>query len=243
MVDDEPLARAVLREYLAAEPDIDLVCECGNGFEAVKAILEIRPDLLLLDIQMPKLDGFEVLELTGAAAATVIFVTAHDEHALRAFDVRALDYLLKPVAAPRFVAALARARERLRQHAPPPPAAELAAAARGPNRYAERLVVRDGGRVAIVAVDALDYAAAEDDYVALVSAGHRHLKQQTIAALEAALDPERFVRIHRSTIVNVARIARLEPYAKEGHLAVLHDGTRLAISRSGYARLQQVLQR
>ena len=240
IVDDEAPARLVLREYLEGEPDCRLVAECANGFEAVQAVHELEPDLLLLDIQMPKLDGFEVLEVLGADAPDVVFVTAHDEHALRAFELHAVDYLLKPVSRERFRQALERARGRRRR---PAPAAvgKLVAAARPPGARLERIVVRDGAKVHVVPVDKLDYVEAQDDYVRLVAQGARHLKQQTLAELEAALDPRRFVRIHRSYLLNIDRLARIELYAKDSRIAILHDGTKLPLSRAGYARVQELL--
>ena len=238
IVDDEELARAVLREYLAAHTDIEIVAECANGFEAVKAVSELKPDLLLLDIQMPKLDGFEVLELIAGEPA-VIFVTAYDSYALRAFEVHAVDYLLKPFSAERLAEALERARTRVGQKLPPP--AELAAAARPPQQYLERMVVKDGARVHVIPVNKLDYIEAQDDYIALHAEGREHLKQQTIAAVEAWLDPSRFVRIHRSYIVNLERVVKIEPYTKDSRLAILSAGQRLPVSRTGYARLKALL--
>jgi two-component system LytT family response regulator len=240
IVDDEAPARLLLREYLAGEPDCRLVAECANGFEAVRAVHELKPDLLLLDIQMPKLDGFEVLDVLGGEAPAVVFVTAHDEHALRAFEVHAVDYLLKPVSPERFTEALARARER-RRRSEPAPVRQLAAAARPPGARLERVVVRDGARVHVIPVDKLDYAEAQDDYVRLVAQGAKHLKQQTLGELEAALDGRRFVRIHRSYLLNIERLARIELYAKDSRIAILHDGTKLPLSRAGYARVQELL--
>jgi two-component system LytT family response regulator len=244
IVDDEELARQVLREYLSAHAGIEIAAECANGFEAVKAVSELNPDLVFLDIQMPKLDGFEVLELIGNEAA-IIFVTAHDEFAIRAFEVHAVDYLLKPVGQDRFEAALQRAKKRLGGAQAPQsvPAAELVAAARQPAHYADRIPVRDGPRVHIIPVAKLDYAEAQDDYVALCAEGKKHLKQQTIARLEAALDPARFLRVHRSYIVNLDRISKVEPYGKDSHVAVLHNGTQLPVSRAGYTRLRSFLDR
>jgi len=238
IVDDEELARRLLREMLAGHPEVEVAAECANGFEAVKAISELQPDLVFLDVQMPKLDGFEVLELTGAAMA-VIFVTAYDTYALRAFEVHAVDYLLKPFSEARFQAALERAKGRLGQRPPAP--AELAQAARPPAQYAERLVVKDGVKVHIIPIARLDYAEAQDDYVALASGGKKYLKQQTIASLEACLDPARFVRIHRSYLVNLERVTKIEPYGKDSKLAILADGARLPVSRAGYARLAVLL--
>ncbi|MGH9739522.1 MAG: LytR/AlgR family response regulator transcription factor [Candidatus Acidiferrales bacterium] len=244
IVDDEDLARQVLREYLTPHADIEIVAECSNGFEAVKAVAELKPDLVFLDIQMPKLDGFEVLELLDPAPA-IIFVTAHDNHAIRAFEVHAVDYLLKPVGADRFEAALARVKERLAANQPQPraSAADLAAAARPPAQYVDRIPVREGTSVVIIPAAKLDYVEAQDDYVALVSQGKKHLKQQTISSIEAALDPSRFLRIHRSYIVNLERVARVEPYGKDSYVAVLADRVQLPVSRAGYSRLRAFLDR
>jgi two-component system LytT family response regulator len=239
IVEDEELARQVLREMLQSHPEIEVVAECVDGFAAVKMVPELKPDLLFLDIQMPKLDGFEVLELIGNEWA-IVFVTAYDQHALRAFEVHAVDYLLKPFSAERFEAALERAKARIGQkHLPDP--AEFAAAARETGHFAERIVVKDGPRVQIIPVAKLDYAEAQDDYIALASLGKKHLKQQTISSLEACLDPKHFLRIHRSYIVNLERVAKLEPYGKDSHVVTLNDGTRLPVSRTGYARLRSLL--
>src|SRR5215470_13662740 len=239
VVDDEELARAVIRELLRPHPEIEVLGECANGFEAVKMVSERKPDLLFLDIQMPKLDGFEVLELIGSDVA-VIFATAYDQHALRAFEVHAVDYLLKPVAPDRFEAALDRAKQRLGAPVALPLEA-LASASREPGHYAERIVVKDGTRVQIIPVTKLDYAEAQDDYVSLASQGKKYLKQQTISSLQASLDPNRFLRLHRSCLVNLERVARLEPYGKDTHIVILNDGNRLPVSRAGLARLKEFL--
>src|SRR5215470_2110218 len=187
IVDDEDLSRQMLRELLSRHPEIEIEAECANGFEAVKAVTELKPDLLFLDIQMPKLDGFEVLELIGTEIA-VVFVTAYDEYAIRAFDIHAVDYLLKPFGRERFETALHRVKQRLRGNLTlggnPPSAIELSSSARPPAEHAERIVVRDGTRVHIIPVVKLDYAEAQDDYVGLCSEGKTHLKQQTISSLE-----------------------------------------------------------
>ena len=206
IVDDEPLARQLLREYLDADGRVEVAAECANGFEAVKAIAEQQPDLVFLDIQMPKLDGFEVLELIDPGVA-VIFVTAYDQYAMRAFEARA----------------------------------ELAAAARPPEQRLERVVVRDGAKVHIVPVGKLDYVEAQDDYVCLHSEKKRYLKQQTISALEGQLDPREFVRVHRSYLVRLDKIARIEPYSKDSRVVVLTDGTQLPVSRAGHVRLKELL--
>jgi two-component system, LytTR family, response regulator len=238
VVDDEELARQVLRELLSAHEEIEVVAECRNGLEAVKAVAEHKPDLLFLDVQMPKLTGFDVLELVGMDVP-VIFVTAYDEYAMKAFDVHAVDYLLKPVGKERLAAALQRVKKRATEKLPA--ATELTTAARPAGQFAERLVVKDGTRVTLIPVTKLDYAEAQDDYVALASEGKKHLKQQTIASLEAALDPKQFVRIHRSYVVNLERVTRIEPYGKESRVAILSNGAKLPVSRAGYARLQTLL--
>ena len=244
LVDDEAPARALLREYLAAHPEVEVVAECANGFEAVKTIGELAPDLVFLDVQMPKLDGFEVLELLDPLPA-VVFCTAWDEYALRAFEVHAVDYLLKPFGRERLAAALARVRERLAARVAAGTGGEvarLAAEARGPGApYVERIVVKDGAAVHVIPVEQLDSAEAEDDYVSLRARGKTWLKQQTLADLERRLDPERFVRVHRSHLVALDRIARIELGAKDRRIAVLRDGREIPVSRSGYARLRELM--
>ena len=238
IVDDEELARHIVREMLQAHPEVEIAAECANGMEAVKAVAEHKPTLIFLDVQMPKLTGFDVLELIGTDVP-VIFVTAYDEYAMRAFDVHAVDYLLKPIGRERFEAALERAKSRIGENLLKPET--LAAAARPPQQFLECLIVKDGTKVTLIPVAKLDYAEAQDDYVALASQGRKHLKQQTIAGLEACLDPNNFVRIHRSYIVNLERVVRIEPYGKESRIAILTDGARLPVSRAGYARLKALL--
>ncbi len=238
LVDDEELARAVLREQLGAHPEVEIVGECANGFEAVKAVSELQPDLLFLDIQMPKLNGFEVLELLDRDV-TVVFTTAYDTYALQAFEVHAVDYLLKPFGPERLAAALAEARRRLL--APEKlPVAALATAAR-PAGPLERILIRDGARVQVLPVGSIDYVEAQDDYVVFHAEGKKTIKHETLAHLETQLDPQRFVRIHRSYILNVERLTRVEPYAKDSRVAILKDGSKLPVSRTGYARLAALM--
>lgn len=239
VVDDEPLARAVIREYLKAHPGVEVVAECGNGFEAVKAVSELSPDLMFLDVQMPKLDGFEVIELLGRSVP-VVFTTAFDKYALRAFDVHAVDYLLKPFDEERFAEALSRARARI-QAKDVMAVDELIADARPRQGPVERVLIRDGSQVHVIPVERIDYVEAQDDYVCFKAEGKDYLKDQTMAAVEASLDPARFVRIHRSYLLNIERIARVELYAKDSRVAILRDGRRLPVSRAGYARLAKLL--
>jgi len=238
VVDDEMPARLALVHALSTIPNVELVAQCANGFEAVKAVSETSPDAVLLDVHMPKLDGFDVLELIGRDVP-VVFVTAHDEFAIRAFEVHAVDYLLKPVSPERLRTALDRVRARGRSAASP--ATQLRAAMSRPGDVLERIVIRDGPHVHIIPVDRVDYVEAQDDYVGFRTGGKTLLKEQTMAEVEAALDPRRFVRIHRSYLLNVERLARVELYAKDSRVAILTDGTKLPVSRSGYQRLQQLL--
>jgi len=239
VVDDEVPARLALMQVLSGMADVTVVGECQNGFEAVKVVTDVKPDALLLDVQMPKLDGFDVLELIGAEVP-VIFVTAYDEFAIRAFEVHAVDYLLKPVSPERLQTALDRVRERERSTVAPKPA-DVRASARRPGELLERVVIRDGTQVHVVPVDRIDYIEAQDDYVAFRTGGKMLLKEQTMADVETSLDPRRFVRIHRSYVLNVERLSRVELYAKDSRVAILTDGTKLPVSRAGYQRLQQLL--
>jgi len=238
IVDDEPLARTVVREF-AERLGLQVVAECANGFEAVKAVSELAPDLIFLDVQMPKLNGFEVLELLGRSVP-VVFTTAYDQYALKAFEVHAIDYLLKPFSEERFAEALSRARARLNAKEDVP-IEDLVNEARPRTGPVERVLIRDGAQVHVLPVDKIDFVEAQDDYVCFKSEGKDYLKDQTMGALEAQLDPARFVRIHRSFLLNIERIARVELYAKDSRVAILRDGRRLPVSRAGYARLAKLL--
>jgi two-component system LytT family response regulator len=239
IVDDEAPARAILREYLEHDGDAEVVAECGNGFEAVQAVANLKPDLLLLDVQMPKLDGFEVLELIERDVA-VVFVTAYDQYALKAFDVHAVDYLLKPFGPERLSQALDRVRARLFQ-GPRRPPEPLAPRLRDPKRPITRVLIRDGANVHIVPLSKIDYAEAQDDYVSIHAEKRTYLKEQTMSDLEATLDPRHFVRIHRSYLLNLDRLAKVEMTDTDSRVAILRDDTRLPISRSGYTRLSALL--
>ncbi len=238
IVDDESPARDLVREFLSADDDFEIVAECINGFEAVKAVGQHDPDLLLLDIQMPKLDGFEVLALLDRSPV-VVFVTAHDAYALRAFEVHALDYLLKPFSSERFHEVMARVKLQ-QSNRDRPSVAALGASLRA--KPLQRLVVRhEDGTIQVVPAGRIDYIEAADDGVVIVTGGSRLRKQQPIGEIGADLDPDRFVRIHRSYLLNIDRIEKIELYAKDSRVAILRDSSRLPVSRSGYARLRELL--
>lgn len=239
IVDDEELARGLVREYLSAHPNFEIVAECSNGFEAVKAATELNPDLMFLDIQMPKLTGFEVLELIENPPA-VIFVTAFDQYALKAFEVHAVDYLLKPYSKQRFDEALSHAVEHLDKGSKEK-TKEIIAAAQQQDQILERVLIKEGSKVLVVPVEKIDYIEAQDDYVSFRVEGKSHLKMQRLGDLEVALDNRRFVRIHRSYIMNIERLAKIELYAKDSRTAVLKDGTQLPVSRTGYDKLKELL--
>ena len=239
IVDDEPLARGLLREWLATHAEIEIVAECANGFEAVKAVTELKPDLLMLDVQMPKLDGFDVLELVGADIP-VIFITAYDSYAVRAFEVHAVDYLLKPFSAERLAEALDRARARIRSKERPP-VTDLLAATRRDRTPLQRILIRERAEVHVIPVAKIDYLESQDDYVAVKCGGRSYLKEQPLGELEAQLDPTAFVRIHRRYVLNLARLARIEMGVTDSRVAVLNDGTQLPISRTGYGKLRELL--
>ncbi len=223
IVDDEPLARERIRELLGAHADVEIVAECADGMAAVAEIVARTPDVVFLDIQMPELDGFGVVEaLAATRLPEIVFVTAFDEYAVRAFEAQALDYLLKPVTAERFEAALARARARL-------------------SRYTNRFVVRDGAKLVFVRAAEVDWIDAAGNYARLHAGGRPHLLRETLKSLEARLDPDEFVRVHRSAIVRLERIASLEPWFHGEYVVILADGTRLTASRSYSARLRALL--
>lgn len=234
IVDDEDLARGLVREFLAKHADIEIVAECANGFDAVKAITELDPDLVFLDIQMPKLNGFEVVELAGRKSK-YIFVTAFDQYALKAFEVHAVDYLLKPYSQARFDEAVSHARGNVGAGVE---AVVSEAIAR--NKPLERVLIRDGAKVHVIGVDKIDFVEAQDDYVQIHSEGKGYLKNQRLAELESQLDGGAFVRIHRSYILNIGCISRIEQ-GKDSHSAILKDGTRLPVSRSGLQKVKSLI--
>jgi two-component system LytT family response regulator len=239
IVDDEPIARRGIRQQLRGEADLAVIGESGDGAAAIDAITELAPDLVFLDIQMPEVGGFDVVEAIGIARMpAVIFVTAYDEHALRAFDVHAVDYVLKPIDRHRFRTAVERARRRL-EHAPAQLdrqvdrriAAALGELGRPAHDYAKRLAIKGDGRVILVDVDEVDRLEAAGNYVEVHGGARRHLVRETMAGLEARLDPTRFVRVSRSSIVNATRVRELQPMFNGDFVVVLRDGTKVAGSR------------
>jgi two-component system LytT family response regulator len=249
VVDDEPLAREGICMRLKQEPDIEVMGECGNGNDAVAVILRDVPDLVFLDIQMPRLDGFGVIEAVGTKRMPhVIFVTAYDEHAMRAFEVSALDYLLKPIDGARFFEALERARDRIRGKNFEAISAQLhkmMAALQAERKYLERLSIKStgksGGRIIFLGVDEIDWIGAADNYVHVHAGRESHLLHATMSSLENRLDPDKFLRIHRSTIVNVERIKELHPMFHGEYQFILKDGTRLTSGRGYRGNLQRLL--
>ena len=241
IVDDEELARRGIRSRLEDCAGLQIVAECASGREAVEAIAEYTPDLVFLDVQMPGLDGFDVIDAVGPEQMpVVIFVTAYDEHALRAFDVHALDYLLKPIDEERLHDAIDRARDRLMQQQNSQLGDRLAALLDGVSSgeidetksSTERFVIKTGGRVTFVDADAIDWVEAAGDYVRLHTSEKVHLLRETMSGMEERLDPDRFLRIHRSTIVNTERLKELRPYGNSEYIVVLDDGTELKLSRT-----------
>jgi two-component system LytT family response regulator len=235
VVDDEPIARRGIRQQLRSEPDLEIVGEYGDGAAAIDAITELAPDLVFLDIQMPEVGGFDVVEAIGVARMpAVVFVTAYDEHALRAFDVHAVDYVLKPIDRHRFRTAIERARRRLAD-APGQLDRRIAAAlgelGRPAHDFAKRLAIKGDGRVMLVDVDEVDRLEAAGNYVEVHSGARHHLLRETMAGLEARLDPARFVRVSRSSIVNADRVRELQPMFNGDFVVVLRDGTKVAGSR------------
>jgi two-component system, LytTR family, response regulator len=245
VVDDEPLARARLTGLLSSEPDIDLVGQCRDGEEAVTSIMDYSPDLVFLDVQMPHMNGFEVIDAVGSERMPlVIFVTAYDQHALQAFKVRALDYLLKPFDRERFSDALHRARKQIERDETGDIGRRLLALVKDLRKdqpRAERLVVKSGGRLFFLRVDEIDWVEAAGNYVRLHVGPTSHLLRETMNAIEGRLDPEKFFRIHRSRIVNMERIQELQPWLNGEYAVLLRTGTRLTLSRGYREKLQDRL--
>lgn len=240
IIEDEELARRLLRTYLNEYPELEILGECENGFEGVKSINELKPDLIFLDIQMPKITGFEMLELIDHHPE-IIFTTAYDQYALKAFEYNAADYLLKPFSKDRLQGAMEKVKEKLAKM----PEAHEDIVEKMNNfpreEFLDRIVVKDRHKIHIIPSDQIRYIESLDDYVLIYTNDGRYMKQKTMHYFEAALDPHNFARIHRSFIVRVDQIAQLQQYEKESYIAILHDKTKLKVSKSGYKNLKEML--
>jgi two-component system, LytTR family, response regulator len=239
IIDDEMLARSIVKEYLQRHPQLELAAECGDGFEGVKAIQQHEPDLIFLDIQMPKINGFEMLELIENPPA-VIFTTAFDEYAIKAFEAHAIDYLLKPFNQERFDKAIGKWMEQKQKPADNKTEDLLETASLSPSQ-SNRIVVKNGSKIKIIPVHDIYYLEAADDYVKIHTQEGYFLKNKTMNHFEQALDGQQFVRSHRSYIVNVQHITRIDPYEKDNHVAILRTGAKVPVSRGGYGKLKAVL--
>jgi len=240
IIDDEPLARSIIREYLQFHPELELVAECSDGFEGIKSIQQLQPDLIFLDIQMPKINGFEMLELLEAPPA-IIFTTAFDEYAIRAFESHAVDYLLKPFSRERFDKAVLKYKKSgktslVKENLTP----LLNTVLSGPADQ-QRVVVKLSGKIRIIPVDEIHYLEAADDYVKIHTRDGAFLKNKTMGHFESILRSSQFVRTHRSFMVNITEITRIDPYEKENHLALLKSGARVPVSKTGFLKLKTVL--
>lgn len=237
IIDDEPLARSMVKEYLQSYTDAEIVQECNDGFEGVKAIQLHQPDLIFLDIQMPKINGFEMLELIDNPPA-VIFATAFDEYAIKAFESHATDYLLKPFSKERFDKAMQKFMQQK------PTAAQTQALLEDVShtvQQSNRIVVKDGSKIKIIPVAQVQYMEAADDYVKIVTADGNFLKKKTMGFFEETLDKQQFLRVHRSYIINAQLITRIDAYEKDSHIVLLSTGAKIPVSKSGYSRLKEVL--
>lgn len=240
IIDDEPLARSMVSEYLQQYQEVNVVQECGDGFEGLKAIQQQQPDLVFLDIQMPKINGIEMLELLEQPPA-VIFTTAFDAYAIKAFDIHAIDYLLKPFSKVRFDQAMQKWMEQYKTGTGQEQVKKMLEEVPASPAYQHRIVVKVGGKIRIIPVHDIQYLEAADDYVKINTAEGYFLKTKTMNYFEQSMDPQQFVRTHRAFIVNVQLITRIDPYEKDGHLAILKTGDKIPVSKTGYGKLKQVL--
>ncbi|MCL7987982.1 response regulator [Sphingobacterium sp. lm-10] len=241
LIDDEPLARSILLEYLQSHPDFDVVAECNDGFEGVKAIQQHKPDLVFLDIQMPKLTGFEMLELLDDQPQ-IIFTTAFDEFAIKAFEKNAIDYLLKPISPDRFEKSL----DKFKSNFTGSTETKIKKTSEQlqesmEEQSLERIVVKNGSQIKIIPIQQINFLEAYDDYVKIHTTDGMFLKNKTMSSFEKQLDAKQFVRIHRSFMIKVDQLAKIEPMEKDSYIAILHSGDKVNISKSGYARLKQVI--
>lgn len=239
LIDDEPLAREIIKSYLKHFEDIQVVQECNDGFEGVKAIQQHEPDLIFLDIQMPKINGFEMLELIEKKP-DVIFITAYDSYAIKAFETNAVDYLLKPVNQQRFQEAVLKWKSKI-SPAIPLQVDNVLNSMSSTAAQNNRIVVKTGNKVKIIPIHEIQYLEANDDFVKVITAEGSYLKNKTLSFYEQTLDSQTFVRVHRSFILHVGQITKIEPYQKESHLAILRDGKQVPVSKNGYSKLKEIL--
>lgn len=242
IIEDEELARNLLRSYLKDHPDIEIIGECENGFDGVKAINDKKPDLVFLDIQMPKITGFEMIELLDHKPQ-IIFTTAYDQYALKAFELNAVDYLLKPFSKERMLKAIEKVKHHIQNAENPADKLEELSNFRPGDEYIDRVVVKDRHKIHIITVDKIRYIESLDDYVMIYTHDGRHMKQKTMKYFETYLDPKNFIRIHRSYIVQVDNIAEIQQYEKESYVVILKDKdkTKLKVSKTGYKKIKEVL--
>lgn len=238
LIDDEPLARQLIRALLQPYTEVEIVCECSDGFEGFKAIQEHKPDLIFLDIQMPRVTGFEMLELSEEPPS-VIFTTAFDEYALKAFEANAVDYLLKPVTKERMDKAMQKWLQTAQQREVTNMQELLESA--GQEGYKNRIVVKDNGLIRIIPEREIYYIEASDDYVKIFTKEGKYLKKSTLGYIEKTLDPKRFVRVHRSYLIPVEQLLRIEPYEKDSHIALLQGGAKIPVSKNGLSKLKELL--
>ena len=238
LIDDEPLARQLLRSLLEPYQQIEVVAECGDGFEGFKAIQDLHPDLIFLDIQMPRLNGFEMLELLDNPPS-VIFTTAFDDYALKAFESHAIDYLLKPIIKSRFDKAMQKWLQQASTKEQPQVSALLENNVY--EGYQHRIVVKDNSMIRIIPAQDIYYVEANDDYIKIFTKEGSYLKKSTLSHIDQTLDPQQFVRVHRSYLVPVTQLKSIEPYEKESHIALLHCGAKVTVSKSGMAKLKTLL--
>lgn len=238
VIDDEPLARMIIKSYLSKEMDIEVVAECGDGFEGAKAIQSFNPDLVFLDIQMPKLTGFEMLEILDKVPH-IVFTTAFEEFAIKAFEKSAVDYLLKPIPEERFAQALQKFRSLFQNKQPQKTLDSLKEEIE--EKVLERIVVKNGSQIKLIPTQHIIYLEAYDDYVKIHSKDGMYLKNKTMSSFEKQLDPKQFVRVHRSFIIKIDQLVRIEPMEKESYKGILHNGDKVSISKSGYVRLKQTI--
>jgi two-component system LytT family response regulator len=240
IIDDEPLARSIIREYLQFHPELELIGECNDGFEGVKSIQQHQPDLIFLDVQMPKINGFEMLELIEEPPA-VIFTTAFDEYAIKAFESHAVDYLLKPFSRDRFDKAIAKWNLAGKSVSSKEQLAPLLDSVSSSPAEQHRVVVKLAGKIRIIPIEEIHYLEAADDYVKIHTREGAFLKNKTMGHFESVLNKTLFVRTHRSYMVNITEITRIDPYEKDNHLAILKSGGRVPVSKTGYSKLKSVL--